>query len=189
MGFHLGIGYYVVIAIILTGPTDTAHTSESIMQLNDKSGIKCDLCGTDHKAKFTYYSIDIKHVNMVNNYASRSDMSGAPIFSFDVCEGCFTGWAELIKKHYKAADKGLFCDLSGTQIPANGAFYYGDVTKVSVNISNKQSAVNTDSKHVELCISETVYNGLKDKLIQIRQASTPTLPSTPQAQQWSSTAE
>jgi len=69
------------------------------MLLQDKTGIKCDLCGEIFKSHFVYYSYDCHKVTvnldkMETKKEQAIDVEGSTI-GYDVCEVCH---GEILKR-------------------------------------------------------------------------------------------
>lgn len=99
------------------------------------TGVKCDLCGEEHDGDFTYYSLDIREVTVVNN-RNPVGVSGLPIiFSLDACHKCVVGLGDTIRVHYSPTRVGVNCDLCGAQMRGDFTFYYIVVSSIVVNMS------------------------------------------------------
>lgn len=116
------------------------------MQLKDKSGIACDICGTTCQHDFKYYSFDIAQVDVYDNRKPPlQDILRLPvIFSVDVCTNCFEKYkTDIIKNYAKTMSKdrkpqlGITCELSGTKLFGTFTYYYVNVTYVNVLSSNQ----------------------------------------------------
>lgn len=109
------------------------------MQLADKSGIKCDLCGKEYRHDFVYYSLDMKIVQVQNNRHppgahDLSVLDGPPV-TLDACATCMLGMENATKANYKPTSTGVNCDLCGTQLRGSFSYYYCKVTKADVSMT------------------------------------------------------
>lgn len=62
------------------------------MLLPNRDGVRCDMCGKEHKSKFTYYSYDCHKVTVdISKMETRreqvTDVDGS-VIGYDVCEEC-----------------------------------------------------------------------------------------------------
>jgi hypothetical protein len=66
------------------------------MLLPSRDGIKCDLCGTELKNKFEYYSYACTKVSVDKERAQsgKSTVTDDDILDFDVCVKCHTKHAQ-----------------------------------------------------------------------------------------------
>lgn len=111
------------------------------MQLPDKSGIACDMCGMSHSNDFTYYSMDCKQVSVYSGRlpSLESLLRLRTTHSLDICPACFSDMKEsLVAVNAKRANKPkvVFCELSGAVLSGNYEYYYCVVAEVSVRINN-----------------------------------------------------
>jgi hypothetical protein len=109
------------------------------MQLKDRDGIACDLCGASYKTDFRYYSFDMRNVAVNNNLRPpvNSILSSNVAFSLDVCEKCMGGVAEDIKKNYKAVKNSVCCDLTGKVMTGTFDFYFCQVVRADVKMTGR----------------------------------------------------
>ena len=168
------------------------------MQLKERDGIACDLCGTSYKTDFTYYSFDIRLLNVNNDMrpSLNSIFTHDVVFSLDVCEKCMDEMANTIKKKHKAMRKGICCDLTGKTMNGTFEYYHCQVTKALIKMTGqpnvcvncnyqtqdddklcpqcngdeflRPAAVQSDDRYVDLDISEEAYKELVDKAINMR---------------------
>jgi len=168
------------------------------MQLKERDGIACDLCGTSYKTDFTYYSFDIRLLNVNNDMRPplNSIFTHDVVFSLDVCEKCMDEMANTIKKKHKAMRKGICCDLTGKTMNGTFEYYHCQVTKALIKMTGqpnvcvncnyqtqdddklcpqcngdeflRPAAVQSDDRYVDLDISEEAYKELVDKAINMR---------------------
>lgn len=114
------------------------------MLLNEKDGINCDICHTTYKKNFTYYSYDFKERKVFSNIMEQMPKNTPTNLSLDVCESCNEKIKQVIIKHYKPSPclptrnyhKGIFCDLSSTNMNGTYTLIHCDVSKVEVLISD-----------------------------------------------------
>lgn len=161
------------------------------MLLPDKSGIKCDLCGTNYHTDFAYYSFDFRDVNIYGPSRPSLDMIlKSPIsYSCDICLSCFDGLKDRIITN-NVNRKSLKCDLSGESLANTKKYYYCVVSSVKVSIAKKLSEckkcrhktydqkicskcghnefvkladTKVDDRHVELTISQAAFDEIKSK--------------------------
>ena len=147
------------------------------MQLNDRSGIACDLCGGQYRQDFSYFSMDLRHVQVVDNVRPRELMQ-QPIISLDICPGCWESLSKRIVECYHPVVQGVVCDLTGRHLLGNYEYYEGKVTRAVVKFQGSRANVTTEPNLVELALSPEAYEELKRRLVEIRKA----------ASTWSSTA-
>lgn len=111
------------------------------MQLNDKTGIACDLCSLQHKQDFSYYSFDYRLVEVFNNQrVALEQLLYYPITSsMDICPACFeTIKAKIISNYQRLAPKKVvYCEVSGEILKNNYIYYYCVVSKVEVKMSGQ----------------------------------------------------
>ena len=114
------------------------------MQLTDKSGICCDICGMVYEADFTYYSFDFRYVSVIENRRQSIDsiIQSAIIFSIDICTNCFENTKNLIIKNYtkimgpkRAQSSTIICDMTGQLLFGTYDYYYCVVAKIDVKLS------------------------------------------------------
>ena len=168
------------------------------MQLKERDGIACDLCGTSYKTDFTYYSFDIRLLNVNDDMrpSLNSIFTYNVVFSLDVCEKCMAEMAETIKKKHKALRKGICCDLTGKTMNGTFEYYHCQVTKALVKMTGqpnicvncnyqaqddgkvcpqcdgdeflRPASIQSDDRYVDLDISEEAYKELVDKAMNMR---------------------
>jgi len=111
------------------------------MQLKEKDGILCDLCGTVYKSDFSYFSWDFKQVEVIDNRRPSLNqlLRMQTVFSLDVCTLCWDKYKSKIIKNYattmskvRKVPIGIVCDLSGVKLLGTFSYYYIEVTKVGV---------------------------------------------------------
>lgn len=109
------------------------------MQLEDKTGIRCDGCGSIHRSVFTYYSLDFRSVSVIANRrpALQQILSQDVKHSIDLCEGCYHGITEAVKRNYRPVTVGICCDLSGQHLLQTFDYYHCCVSKVAVDLSQQ----------------------------------------------------
>lgn len=114
------------------------------MQLADKSGISCDMCGMSCRTDFVYYSLDFKRVSVYGgrlpdlNLMIRSKNT----HSLDVCSSCFDDLKNKVVRNYSnRMDKGriVLCELSGKTLTGNYEYHYCVVAEVNVRISGQNA--------------------------------------------------
>jgi len=102
------------------------------MLLQTKDGIKCDLCSTEYKNSFNYYSIDCSkvHVDVRAKYTTKATKE----YDFDVCELCWEGMRESIME-YGVESRGfkLKCELCGHMMAGKFDYYYAEIHYVPIN--------------------------------------------------------
>ena len=168
------------------------------MQLKERDGIACDLCGMSYKADFTYYSFDMRLLNVNDDMrpSLNSIFTYNVVFSLDVCEKCMAEMTETIKKKYKALRKGICCNLTGKTMNGTFEYYHCQVTKALVKMTGQPNvcvncnyqtkdddelcpqcdgneflrlaSIQSDDRYVELDISEEMYKELVDKAMNMR---------------------
>ncbi len=114
------------------------------MQLIDRSGIACDLCGIQHKTDFSYYSFDYRSVQLMNNQRMPIDMilHNSITSSMDICPKCFEDIKTRVVSNY-AKTMGvkrvqqLVCEYTGKKITGTCEYYYCVVSKVDIKLSNQ----------------------------------------------------
>lgn len=162
------------------------------MQLSDRSGIGCDLCGMAYRKDFSYYSTD---AHLVDVYSGRKptlhDLLHSKIVrSFDICPSCFdTKFKHKIVEAFKLiTPNNVVCELSHRILAGTFKYYYMVMTDVIVkagaqftcskcgkqSLDKKQcscgstslarvSSVTANERFCEFGISSEEY----DKLVQI----------------------
>lgn len=127
-------------------------------QLEDKSGIRCDLCACTYHQQFTYYSFDFRRLS---GPVSFFDVRNCDVSkSLDVCMKCFTGLTPDIIKygHLSMSD---FCGLTGMKL--SGERYYLIIDKVSVCVG---SPPQVQFRFLECALSMAKFDdlcaGIKD---------------------------
>jgi hypothetical protein len=103
------------------------------MLLRDKNGIRCDLCGTTVRTKFTYYSIETIQA-VVRNAVS---VGSQPFqFNHDVCESCYTTMVDQCKKNLAARiiPKQIKCDFCPKHYGGTFSYYSLRLSKVAVDV-------------------------------------------------------
>lgn len=127
------------------------------MQLQDRSGIQCDLCASVHQQQFKYYSIDITECDYRQTSVHKSKNI---ILSYDACPLCYDKYCALVIKNYKPVSSGIVCDLTGKRLTGTFKSYYATIHKATVNIP----AVTVDKKHLELSICAEAFEDIKSKI-------------------------
>jgi hypothetical protein len=171
------------------------------MQLADKSGIACDLCGMTHKSGFTYYSIDCKHVSIYSGRLPSLDslLRLKTAHSLDVCPACFLVIKnKVVESNTKRMNKpkGTICELSAVALSGNFEYFYCVVAEVDVRIGGQAAlcikckapsqgkackcgsvhfispaVVNAVHRYVEFGVSDAAMRELLDKMNVIRSKS------------------
>lgn len=137
------------------------------MQLPERDGIACDLCGTTHRSDFSYYSFDMRPVTVTQNRRPSLDQifHCQPVFSLDVCPACFTKVSDDIVKNYskimspqRRTRIEVVCELSGKAMAGSYTYYHMNVTKVVVRITGQpficvgcKNTTNDKSKPCDKC--------------------------------------
>lgn len=106
------------------------------MQLNDKSGIGCDLCGTAYQKDFSYYSTDAHAIDVYNSRKpTLYDLLHSKIVrSFDICPSCFDSKIKhkLVEAFKLATPTNVVCELSCRVLTGTYKYYYMVMTDVVV---------------------------------------------------------
>lgn len=161
-------------------------------------GVKCDLCGTEHVGDFTYYSLDVREVPVLNNKHATGISNLPVIFSLDSCHKCITQTGDTIKIHYKPTKSGVNCDLCGSEMRGDFSFYYINVSSVTVDISGGQikclacdkklatadkpcqcgkghpikiARVNVNDKYLQIVSCDRDYTAMTNSAAAVRQSS------------------
>jgi len=130
--------------------------------LNNKKGVKCDLCHLDLIGKFEYYSYSFSKTRIIKGMPpSLLHTERANQDEIDVCENCHENFSELIIVNN--ANKKLcgtlkqpkaFCEISGIRI-LSGLVFVVDVSKVFVHLKpNDKNITNIDDKFLQFVISK-----------------------------------
>lgn len=171
------------------------------MQLNDRSGISCDLCAIQYKTDFLYYSFDFILVDHPTSL--ELILSSDIVFSIDVCTNCFDTIKKSVIKNYKIkmqkGNKVNVCELTGEVMKQPEEYYYCVVSQVNVKISGqpnvcvkcksktfdndkvcikcegkdfiKPALISADRRYVDIIISNKAYNNLRKQMESTRQAA------------------
>ncbi len=128
------------------------------MKTKDNRGVICDLCTHEETEHFTYYSYDLRLVQVRSNRKPKpSEILRAPITkSIDLCVACHNHKADTAVKGYSPTKSGTRCDLTKQLLVGTYEFYYVNVTRVDVRFGQPGSGsavVNTDDRHLELEVS------------------------------------
>lgn len=117
------------------------------MQLIDRSGIACDLCGIQHKTDFAYYSFDYRSAQIMNGQRMPIDviLHNTIISSMDICPKCFEDIKSKVILNYSKTMgnkrvqrvQPLVCEYTGKKIIGTCEYYYCVVSKVDIKISNQ----------------------------------------------------
>lgn len=117
------------------------------MQLHDKSGICCDACGIVYKTDFTYYSLDFRHIDVINNIRTPIDniIRSNIVFSIDMCTNCFDSIKNIIIKNYSATmsphrlgkQLPVTCEITGGKLFGTYEYYYCVVSKADIRLSGQ----------------------------------------------------
>lgn len=137
------------------------------MQLSDRSGISCDLCGVNYRQDFTYYSFDFRPVTVVDNRRPSLDMifSTTVSSSLDVCGACFKQITDTVITHNKSqmSDKRrqqihVNCELTGNKLIGSYTYYYCCVATVHVQMAGQpnvcvkcKTPTHTEDKTCQKC--------------------------------------
>ena len=168
------------------------------MQLKDRDGIACDICGTSYRTDFRYYSFDIRNIAVNDNLRPPigSMLSSNVIFSLDVCEKCMGNVAEDVKKNYKAIKNAVCCDLTGKVLTGTFEFYFCQVVRADVKMTGqpnicvgcgahaavagepckdcgnkefiKPADTVVDDRYLDIYMCEKAYNEFVDKAMNVR---------------------
>lgn len=99
------------------------------------TGVKCDLCGSEHEQDFTYYSLDFRDVK-VQDGRHVTGMKQIPVtFSLDACPKCVKLLADAVAAHYSPTRDGVNCDLCGTKMRGTFGYQYCSLTEAVVKMS------------------------------------------------------
>jgi len=145
------------------------------MLLDDKQGIACDYCGTQHRKEFSYYSVEVRQGRSQGGRTLPLDIiRRAPVqFEFDLCEDCEHSVAHTAVTNYRAVPVGVVCDLTGVWLNGDFVYYYVDITGVSVKVTRSGNAeVTTRPRHLELTISAAAYADVSHKVRERRKVDT-----------------
>jgi len=105
------------------------------MFLQTKDGIMCDICGTSHRKKFTYYSMDCSTVTIDSSKHIASTAKSK--LSCDVCEGCYEWMLDNCRKNIGDVQKGkIKCDQCPTYM--SGAFTFLRAIFAKVDVDSDQ---------------------------------------------------
>lgn len=129
------------------------------MKLNTNDGISCDICNSEHKNIFKYFSYDRYLINKGNIPSSLVDPPSIP-HSFDVCERCNDHIIDAILLNNKNTTIknlkfGTFCELTGCKIQ-NIDYYMYRIRMIDVNLDT--SSVIVDKDYLSFC---SINNDLK----------------------------
>jgi hypothetical protein len=104
------------------------------MFLETRDGIKCDICGSVHRERFTYYSVDqTPHERVAMAVASGHAES------FDICESCFDSMKEECKKNLGTVQRGsIKCDSCPKYMQGEFKYYRAIIAKVVVDRDQKE---------------------------------------------------
>jgi hypothetical protein len=107
------------------------------MQLDDKTGISCDLCGSAHREDFDYHSFDARKIVVYNNLKpSLNEMINSKVAdSFDVCADCMEKLSFKIVANNTPPNNS--CEVSSKNFYGSYVFYYVVVSNVSVKMSGQ----------------------------------------------------
>lgn len=108
------------------------------MLLETSDGIKCDICKSQQKLDFTYYSLDFRKCTMPPG--AKPYIHSTVINDIDMCQGCFDNMAAVIVKNYKAAANGINCDFTGQEL--SGDFIFMKVSKIAVSSEGIKAKCN-----------------------------------------------
>jgi hypothetical protein len=118
------------------------------MQLTSRDGIACDQCGTNYKTDFTYYSFDVREVNIYNSRRPSLDhiINSEIVLSLDICQHCFSILKKTVVNNYQSAmvsdvrrrgkNNICICECCSDKI-GNNDFYYAIITQVKVNMTGQ----------------------------------------------------
>lgn len=116
------------------------------MQLADRTGIACDLCGTSYRQDFSYYSLDFRPVAVINNQRSGRDLilQTKINFSLDLCAACYAQLSNTVVQHYstimspkRRALVQTICEVTGEILAGTYTYYHCLVTGVSVRFTGQ----------------------------------------------------
>lgn len=98
------------------------------------TGIKCDMCGSDHEDDFVYYSMDFREVKVQDNRPVTGMKSIPVTFSLDACQECVAKLSEAVRAHYAATSQGVNCDLCGQKLRGTFSYWYCSLSEVTVQM-------------------------------------------------------
>lgn len=149
------------------------------MQLPDRRGISCDLCGMQYRDDFTYYSLDFRPVKFIDGRRPTINeiLSQQVMTSLDACTKCMDDIKNIVMKNYAPTNVGVQCDLTGTRMTGSFTCAHCNVIEAKVSISKKRTT--TYDRYVELYVKESALEDLKSKAEKVKKA----------ASEWSTSAE
>jgi hypothetical protein len=120
------------------------------MQLEDKTGIACDQCGTTYQTDFSYYSFDFRLVSVQENRrpSLQQIFNMHAAASLDICTQCFEVMKQKVAENYAKTMNGnvksrgrpqigVACDLTGDKMIGTFGYYHCNVVKVTVRMSGQ----------------------------------------------------
>ncbi len=133
------------------------------MLLSTKDGIRCDVCGSVHRDKFAYYSMDCSVIKVNTAAQMVSPMPGAD--SFDMCDGCYNEMLSKCKENLGAVRRGQTkCDICPTYMTGVYNYTRSLFTKVNVDIKCKESPMASEKKYMDFNICEKCKSELVNKV-------------------------
>ncbi len=118
--------------------------------------IKCDQCGMEMHEEFTYYSFDVRKINIFNNIRPEVyQILDEPIlYSKDICSLCANDvFNRVITINGKEIRKTRsirpydVCEITGEHMVGSYFYYYVTVDKVDVNVRLK--SINASKRLLE----------------------------------------
>jgi len=143
--------------------------------------VACDLCGLECRDEFTYYSYDLRPVEVLENQrpSLESILSTTTDRSIDVCPVCFedhkkkvvSNYAKILSPKRRPAPVCVTCEISGEVLAGSYHYHYVCVTKVDVRISGGRASQKIDERHVDFNVSETIFREMTNKTGQAKKVA------------------
>lgn len=117
------------------------------MKLITGDGISCDICNSEHKEIFKYFSYDRYNISKGNLPSPLVDPPSIP-HSLDLCQKCNDDVIDIILLNNKNTSMrnlkfGTFCELTGCKID-NTNYYMYRVRMIDVDLNSSSVVVDKD---------------------------------------------
>jgi hypothetical protein len=140
------------------------------MFLSTKDGISCDHCGSVHRKKFTYYSLEWEKI-VVD--ANKGTINKKMADSTDMCDQCYNIWMEKCNKNIGEYRKhAVKCDMCPKYM--QGAFDYYRVLFTEVTVDSeqkKEGPLEVKKNAMDLNIGSGCRNDIFKKVAEVKEST------------------
>lgn len=138
------------------------------MFLQTRDGVRCDICGTSHRKKFTYYSMDCGSISV--NSSKQLVGATADKSSHDVCEACYEKMLDKCRANIGDVQKDkIKCDQCPTYMAGTFIFIRSIFTKVEVDSEQQpEGPINVIKNCMDLNFCDKCKSEMFEKIDKIK---------------------